>query len=125
MTGYFQRMIRYSFTAGFAALVDLGGFWALQTMAWQLEIAAATSFLIATVVNYALSARYVFKAPVNFSGYVRFLSAALLGFVVNVGVTTLMARAVGLPPIVAKLIGIGLAFFVNFALNAAFVFRKK
>ena len=125
MTGQFQRLIRYSGTAGVAALVDLGGFWSFQAMAWPLEIAAAASFLIATVVNYGLSARYVFRAPVHIRGYARFLSAALLGFVVNVGVTALLVRVAGLPPMAAKLAGIGLAFFVNFALNAAFVFRSR
>lgn len=125
MTSHVQRLIRYSGTAGVAAIVDLGGFWALQALAWPLEVAAAASFLIATVVNYGLSARYVFRAPVNVRGYARFLSAALFGFVVNVGVTALLVRAFGLPPMVAKLAGIGLAFFVNFAVNTVFVFRSR
>lgn len=118
------QLVRYGGTAGVAALVDVGGFWALDRAGWPLAAAAAASFLIATVVNYGLSARLVFGARLSLRGYGRFLLAAAVGFMLNVGVTVAAARVLGLPPVAAKVVGVALAFFANFALNAAFVFRR-
>lgn len=117
------RMIRYAGTAGVAALVDVGGFWLLHGAGPPVAAAAAASFLVATVVNYALSARLVFAAPVGLGGYGRFLAAASLGFAVNVAITVAASHALDAPPVAAKAAGVAVAFFANFALNAAYVFR--
>jgi putative flippase GtrA len=118
------QLLRYAGTAGVAAVVDIGGFALLMQAGVPLPVAAAMSFLAATVVNYLLTARLVFHAPASLRGYGRFLLAASIGFLLNVGTTTLAAHAFGAPAITAKIIGVGLAFFANFALNAGFVFRR-
>ena len=110
-------------TAGAAAVVDIGLFAILNGQGMALIPAAALSFLVATVVNYLLTARHVFAARASLRGYLRFLAAASLGFVVNVGVTAAAGPLLGAPPVLAKIIGVGTAFFANFALNALFVFR--
>lgn len=119
-------MVRYGFTAGCAAVVDVGLFGLFFATNMNLIVAASLSFLVATVVNYGLSARYVFEAE-SFSvgGYVRFLAAASLGFVLNVGVTAMAHQVLGFPALLSKVVGIGVAFFANFALNAFVVFRQK
>ena len=48
---------------------------------------------------------------------------ALIGLIVNVGVTVLGVRVYDVPPFFAKVAGIGTAFLLNFALNVLFVFR--
>ncbi len=119
------QMLRYGATAGSAAIVDLGLFWLIHMAGVGVLVAAALSFLIATVVNYVLSARYVFDAAnLSVEGYFRFLAGASLGFLVNVGITWAAHGLFGFAPILAKAIGIGVAFFANFALNKLFVFRK-
>lgn len=119
------QLIRYGGTAGVAAIVDILGFGLLHSLGWHLALAAAMSFLVATVVNYGLSARFVFAARVSISGYLKFLIAALLGFCINVGLTILLAQVGGLTPVLAKLAGVGVAFFANFALNARYVFGSR
>jgi len=116
------QLIRYSGTAGVAAVVDLGGFALLEWTGIGIAVAAAASFLVATVANYLLTSRLVFAHRATLRGYRRFLVAAVAGFLVNVGVTVLADQVFDLTPITAKATGIGFAFFVNFALNVVFVF---
>lgn len=120
-----NQLIRYAGTAGVAALVDLGGFLALQAAGLSVLVSAALSFLVATVANYLLSARFVFQARTSWSGYRLFLVAAITGFLVNVAMTVASSTWLGAPPFVAKTIGIGVAFFANFTLNSAIVFRRQ
>ena len=120
------QILKYGATAGCAAVVDLGLFWVINGFGVKVLVAAALSFLIATVVNYLLSARYVFAAgALSIEGYVRFLAGASVGFLVNVGVTWAAHGVFEVVPILAKAIGIGIAFFANFALNKMFVFRNS
>lgn len=118
------KLGRYGLTAGSAAIVDAGGFALLHHAGLATLPAAVTSFLLATVVNYRLTARFVFHQPASMRGYGVFLLAALLGAVVNVGVTVAAEAWLGLPALAAKLAGIGCAFLFNFALNLRVVFRR-
>lgn len=119
------QLIRYGGTAGTAAVVDLAGFAMLERTELNVAPAAALSFLIATVVNYGLTARFVFRSPTSIRGYWRFLAAAAAGFGMNVGITVLAIWYFDMHPVPAKTLGIGLAFFANFLLNLLFVFRPK
>ncbi len=119
------QILKYALAGGVAALVDLGGFAALVSLGVHLALAALVSFLVATVVNYRLSARFVFERRPSAGGYGRFLLGACGGLIVNVGATVLVAELVRVAPIASKIVGIGLAFLFNYAVNAAFVFRGE
>lgn len=119
------KIVKYAGTAGVAAVVDVGLFWGLSELAMPLAIAAVLSFLVASIVNYTLTAYYVFRSPISFVNYGLFLSAASLGFAINVGVTLYFSEVVGFLPPLAKMMGVGIAFFANFALNSVLVFRKN
>lgn len=119
------KIVKYAGTAGVAAIVDVGLFWVLSETSISLTIAAVASFLVASVVNYVLTARYVFQSPISLANYGWFLSAASLGFAINVGVTLYFSQIIGVWPPLAKIIGVGIAFFANFAMNALLVFRKS
>ncbi|MFN4129499.1 MAG: GtrA family protein [Paracoccaceae bacterium] len=121
--GWLTKLMRYGLTGGLAAIVDLGGFAILLALGMFLPVAATLSFLTATVVNYVFSARFAFGSVISLRGYLRFLVFASLGLVTNVAVT-ILADAAGLPPVLAKGVGIAIAFGVNFLLNLAFVFPK-
>jgi putative flippase GtrA len=123
--GWQAKLIRYGFTGGIAALVDLGGFMALLSMGLLLPVAASLSFLAASVVNYMLSVHFVFSARMTIRAYLRFLMFASLGLVINVTVTIVADDAVGLSPVLAKSAGILIAFSVNFLLNLKFVFPEN
>lgn len=121
--GWSTKLARYGLTGGAAAVVDLGGFALLLGSGVPLPLAATLSFLIATVVNYLLSAGFAFGAPISAQGYLRFLSVACLGLVMNVGITVVVG-ATGTAPALAKAAGILVAFGVNFLLNLTLVFAS-
>ncbi len=114
---------RYLLTGGSAAVVDTGIF-ALELAAGVPLIPAATlSFLVATVVNYLLTSRFVFHREPTLRRYLMFLAAASLGLVLNVALTAFLAAHTPLPPVAAKVASIAVTFVFNFAVNALLVFR--
>lgn len=123
MTRLLGKLGRYFVTAGLAAVVDIGGFVLLVGAGLMLVPAAVSSFVIAAVVNYLASSRFVFGAPASVRGFARFFAGALAGLAINVGVTFLAATQLGLAPALAKTVGVGVAFLANFAINALLVFR--
>jgi len=118
------RFFRYVLTGGTAACVDLGGFMVLIWMGMPLIAAAAASFILAAVVNFRLSARYVFRAKGDLRRFGLFFLFAILGLVINAGVTVWCVQMAGFPASIAKVFGIGVAFVFNFSVNAAIVFRR-
>ena len=123
MTPVQIRLIRYFFTAGTAAIVDVGGFALLCRTPIPVAASATTSFCMATVVNYLLSSRYAFNRPATLRGFGVFFVAALGGLLVNVSITLAGSLHLGFPPVLAKLAGVSTAFLFNFWLNQRIVFR--
>lgn len=123
MNDALSKILPYAMTGGVAAVVDAGGFALLVGEGLGVAVAGVLSFCTAAVVNYLLTSRFVFGREASARGFALFLSAALIGLSVNVGLTLLGFYMLGLQPVVAKLIGIGTAFFVNFLINLCFVFR--
>jgi putative flippase GtrA len=119
------KFSRYFLTGGVAAIVDAGGFAALYYLGIATPIAAAASFTLAAVVNFLLTARFVFGQRPTGRAFTLFSLAALIGLTVNVGVTIAAVELLGLPPMVAKVAGIGASFSVNFLLNLLVVFRVR
>lgn len=114
---------RYLLAGGTAAAVDIGGFALLLSLGVMDVLAAVLSFLVATVVNFSLSARYVFGGSTSFRTYLFFLLGASVGLMVNVGVTVGVMRLLSVPAILAKVAGIGCALCLNFVVNRMIVFR--
>ena len=117
------KLIRYVFTGGAAALVDIAGFGVLRSLNVPVTAAAAGSFLVATVVNFVLSARWVFGVEATRRGYAGFLAGTLVGLTANVALTTIGMSRLMLSWAVAKAFGIAAAFLLNFWINANIVFR--
>lgn len=118
------KLVSYALTGGTAAVVDAGSFIALLHAGLPATLAGTVSFGIAAVVNYRLTARHVFSRDASLRGFLLFLLGALGGMLVNVGVTT-FAITEGLAPLIAKILGIGVAFFINFAINSRIVFAPS
>lgn len=118
------RFFRYVLTGGTAACVDLGGFILLMWIGMPLVAAAAASFALAAVVNFRLSAVYVFQTRGDLRRFALFFIFAVLGLLINAGVTVWCVQIAGFPASIAKLTGIGVAFLFNFSVNAAIVFRR-
>ena len=120
-----SKLVRYGVTGGIAAIVDAGGFALLLEAGLVVAAAGTLSFCAAALVNYGLSSRFVFARSATAHGFALFFVAALIGLSVNLGITLAGVYLAGLPPIVAKIAGIGVAFLVNFALNLLVVFRPS
>lgn len=145
------QVLRYALTGGLAAAVDIGGFALLVALLdpaggaargegpgqaafpfrGLLALAkpsglwapAVLSFLLAAAVNYRASARWVFGSDWRDGGRaLRFFLGASLGLAVNAGTTSALALLAHWPPVAAKVAGVGLAFGLNFAVNARWVF---
>jgi putative flippase GtrA len=82
-----DKLVRYSFMAGVAAIVDVGGFALLCLTPIPIAVSAATSFCLATVVKFPLTCRYVFNHEPTLRGFGLFFVAAVGGLLVNVSVT--------------------------------------
>ncbi|PDT24991.1 GtrA family protein [Rhizobium hidalgonense] len=118
-----SKAIRYVFTGGLAAFVDLSVFRFLLAFGMPLSLSATSSWLIAAAVNYSVTSRYVFNQAISRKRALLFLIGALLGLSINVCVTLNLVKQVGLSPLWAKLFGIGTAFVFNFLINLLWVFR--
>jgi len=125
MRGFVSRLLQYAVTGGIAAVVDAGGFVLLVNAKLSIVVAGCLSFCMAALVNYNLTSQFVFNREATLRGFAPFLAAALIGLTVNIGVTSIGVFVVGLPPLAAKLMGIAIAFFVNFLINLRFVFHTK
>jgi putative flippase GtrA len=120
---FLSKLLAYAVTGGIAAVVDAGGFALLVDAKLSIAVAGVLSFCIAALVNYSLTSRFVFNREATSHGFVLFLSAALVGLSINMGITLIGVFTLGLPPIAAKLTGIATAFLVNFLINLHIVFR--
>jgi putative flippase GtrA len=119
------QLARYVATGGAAAIVDIGGFAILHHLGAAIVIAATLSFCAAAVINYALTARFVFAAGPSPRGFGLFLAFALVGLAINVGTTMLVSTRAQLPPETAKICGVAVAFLANFTMNRMFVFGRQ
>lgn len=120
----YKRFIGYGMTGGTAAIVDFGLFLVFEgVFGIAVPLAATGSFLIAALVNFAISSLLVFKTPLTPRRFMRFLSVASIGFTINVGVTWLLYELRG-DPVLAKAIGIGTAFVFNYVAHSFLVFGR-
>lgn len=120
-----RKLLQYTVTGGVAAVVDAGGFVLLVNAKLNIVAAGCLSFCIAALVNYALTSQFVFNREATLRGFAPFMAGALVGLTVNVSVTFMTMSMLGLPPFVAKLIGIAVAFVINFLINSHIVFRAR
>jgi putative flippase GtrA len=123
-----MKIVSYFFAGGAAALVDWSVFWGLISgLGVHYLIAAVISFMIATLVNYILSVRFVFQSGVRFSrrhetALVYLVSAIGLG--INVLVLQLLVSAFSVHLLVAKIAATGVVFLWNYFARAAFIFKS-
>ncbi|MFM9848482.1 MAG: GtrA family protein [Hyphomicrobiaceae bacterium] len=108
-----------------AAIVDAGGFVLLVNAKLNIVAAGCLSFCIAALVNYALTSQFVFNREATLRRFASFMAGALIGLTVNVSIMFMSMSMLGVPPFAAKLIGIAVAFIVNFLINLHIVFHPK
>ena len=128
-TTYFaelKRIARYFAVGGAAACVDIGLFMLFaQGLGLAYLRVAAGSFVIATLVNYVLSVRFVFVSGARFRrrweiALVFLVSAVGLG--INQMILAACVEIGRLPLLLAKLAATGVVFFWNYLARRVLVF---
>jgi putative flippase GtrA len=121
-----RRFARYFAVGGAAAAVDIGLFLLFaDVLGYPYLRVAAGSFVLATLVNYVLSVRFVFVSGQRFSRgweifWVYVVSA--IGLLINQGVLALAVEVAHVGLLFAKLTATGTVFFWNYLARRAFVF---
>ena len=80
--------------------------------------------VIAVTSSYVMNARFTFtdsERPLSFADYLKFAATQIGGFLAHTA--TILIAAPFIPLILAKPLGIGVGFLVNFALARGVVFR--
>jgi putative flippase GtrA len=112
---------------GSAALVEWSSFALLIGPARLHYLAAVTvSFLVATAVNYVLSARFVFlrgRHPAHKELFLLYLVSAI-GLVLNLILMSFFVGYLSIHAMPAKIASTGIVFFWNFGSRKLWVFEK-
>ena len=87
-------------------------------------VAATISFVIATGINYVLSAKYVFEVGRRSRGeqFVLVYFASGVGILINLVVLSGLIEFVGFHPLLAKLVGTGSTLGLNFTSRYYWIF---
>lgn len=121
-----RALARYLLVGGTAAVVDIGLFMLFAgALGFPYLRVAACTFVIATLVNYVLSVRYVFVSGQRFSrrwelALIYLVSA--LGLAINAAVLWLAVERAGVALLPAKLAATGTVFVWNYLARRLFVF---
>ncbi len=123
-----MKFIRYFFVGGIAAAVDIGLFYLGAGVAmWNYMVVGTVSFTLATLVNYFISVRVVFRSGTRFSRYHELLLVFLVscaGLVVNQAILYACISRLGIGLLLAKLLATAGVFLWNYQLRSRFVFAS-
>ena len=121
------KLAKYFLTGMAAAAVDFAIFAALVKLAaWPWYLAATVSFLIATLVNYAISVRHVFTSGVRFRKRDE-IALTFLVSAIGLGINQLVMYLLigqGIAVLLAKVGATGVVFLWNYSARHRFVFRE-
>lgn len=117
---------RYILVGGTAAGVDIGLFMLFaQYLGMPYLRVAAASFILATLVNYWLSIRFVFVSGQRFRRrheMALVFAVSLAGLALNAGILWLCVERGQFGLLVAKLTATGVVFFWNFLARRILIF---
>jgi putative flippase GtrA len=117
---------RYFLVGGAAAVVDIGLFlYFAQRLGMPYLRVGAASFVVATLVNYLLSVRFVFVSGQRFRRrweVVLVFAVSLVGLGINSAILWAGVEHAHSPLLLAKVAATGVVFFWNFAARRVLVF---
>ena len=121
-----KRIARYFGVGAAAACVDIGLFMLFaQGLGLPYLRVAAGSFIAATLVNYALSVRYVFVSGTRFRRrweIVLVFVVSAVGLAINQAILAAGVEMAGLSLFLAKVAATGVVFFWNYLARRFLVF---
>ncbi len=121
-----RRIARYFAVGGAAACVDIGLFWLFaQQMGLPYLRVSAASFVLATLVNYWLSIRFVFVSGARFRRrweLAMVFAVSAVGLALNQAILALCVESFKFALLASKLVATGVVFFWNYFARRVFVF---
>ena len=119
-----REILSFLVVGGLSAAIDAGVFLLLTALGVTPVLASAISFMSAFVLNYTGNRRVVFRAT-NGKGYLwRYVTLVLTNLGLSAGLVAL-GVAVGLLPVVAKIISLVVIAVVNYVAMRQWVFRDR
>jgi putative flippase GtrA len=123
-----RQFIKYCFSGGIAALVDLGIFFLLNEFLSVHYIYSLTiSFTIAAAINYTLQRKITFKSSYSkkHKQFAIFVAIQIIGLVFNGIVTTAQVEFLGAWPTLARFISILIVLLWTYTANKKITFNMK
>ncbi len=122
-----SQIFRYFFVGGIAAVVDIVIFFLFaKILGFNYLLIGAVGFIIATLINYLLSIKYVFRSNVRFTKRLEIFwiyVVSLAGLFLHLTFLYLFIDLIQLEKMLGKLLAIGGVFFWNFLLRKNFIFK--
>lgn len=126
ITTYYKSFILYFFVGGFCALIDWSGFYAMHyKLLWHYLLAGFIAFIVASTVNFFLC-KLMFKSRgfKSHTEYILVILASTIALCIDLGSMYIFIRFVGLPAMVSKILGTGVAFIFNYLARQFFIFSS-
>ena len=121
---YGLSVVVYALVGGTSALVEWFSFLMLQRKIHAIA-AACIAFVIATSINYILSRRTAFKSTLPWQQEIaKVFALSAVAFAGNLGSFTLL-YAMGVDMLLAKILGTGVGFILNYAFRQFAVFSHE
>jgi putative flippase GtrA len=115
----------YGVVACVSALTEWSTFFALQK-AMNVFTAAIVAFVVATVVNYVLSRKIAFSSTRTGSDeFVLLFMLSTFAFFFNFGAFTFLYAVIDLDAMIAKVIGTGVGFVLNYGARQFIIFSPQ
>ena len=124
-----STVLQFALVGILGMVVDFGSFHLLRDAGLNISASHITSFILATIFNYVLNSRWVFRASsdegIAVGGYIRFLSVCLMALFLRGGVLAILTQGLGMPEQSALIAAIVAAALVNYLGFAFFVFPNR
>jgi len=122
-----SRIVPFFFIGILSSLVDIGLMYAAMTYLdiWYLY-AAAFSYCCGIVVSYAANRYLTFHdtSKQTATQFATFATISISCLIVNLGIVWLAVTFLAFPPLPAKILATGCAFFWNYHGQSRFTFRN-
>lgn len=123
-----MKLVKYFFVGGTAAVLDISIFFVfVQKLGYNYLIIAPIGFVLATLLNYFLSIKMVFKKGTRFSPKMELLAifvVSSIALVINQICLFINIDMLHINKMLAKIVATGVVFFWNYFLRSNFIFKS-
>jgi putative flippase GtrA len=128
LTGALPEVSRYSVASVLALVFDFWAYLELVSAGVAATLAGISGYALGLTLHFVLSTRFVFRnsreEKPNARLFAEFVMTGLLGLALTAGIIAVATMAMGVSPLPAKLLAVGVSFFAVFAVRRSMVFAK-